>query len=212
MCPTARNRVRQATQCTRHVAELKRVVTTCARNPRSACPSLRTRTPSTDWFESSQIIWDDSKSTNNRSASFLAASQRYYITLCQAITVSKATLICNRVTLFESIEVRRLKFQQRGRKPFDAAHHLFGVSFVRFRIDWLWSANSLQSRFLVFAWSQPWRGPPFWAGACTRCCTETVVTQDASAPGKPAAVGMIWRKRARDFRKSMVPRESLQPN
>ena len=88
------------------------------------------------------------------------------------ITVSKATLICNRVTLFESIEVRRLKSQRCRRKPFVVARHLLGAPFVTSRIDLLWSPKSLQSQFLASARSPQWRGPPSWAGACTSCFTE----------------------------------------
>jgi hypothetical protein len=36
----------------------------------------------------------------------------------RAVTVSKATPICNTVTLFDLIDVERLKFQQHRRKPF----------------------------------------------------------------------------------------------
>ena len=91
------------------------------------------------------------------------------------ITVSKATLICNRVTLFDSIEVRRLKSKQCRRKPLIIARHLLGVPFVTSRNDRPWSAKSLQSQFLVSARSRQWHGPRFWAGACTSCFVKGVV-------------------------------------
>ena len=47
-----------------------------------------------------------------------ARSRRYYKTPTNAITVSKATPICNTVTLFDLIDAERLKFLRRRRKPF----------------------------------------------------------------------------------------------